>query len=206
MTGRRSLKRRDKGGRPTLTLSTDPDRLIVTGAIWLPDNPVAIRLQLLGSNPASLLLQLLDSLIAPHDGVKFGFGDKDVDGEKHGVIGVANTQPEHKPNWRRRNEAPDRKLRSAPNGKTLLRSRLALLRRKVERYRDAPLSEADATFCRAAMKAWQAVKYGDLAPLVDLAGPDERARARLCAILAALEAATTPDAEKNVAQPADIAK
>ena len=104
VTGRRGPVS-GSGGRPTYTLSTDPDRVIVITAIYLWDT--------VGTAP----LQFLDATFSGDNAVKFDF-------DTLGVIGVVNTRPEQKPNWRKRNEQPDRKLLSAPGGNALRRSRV----------------------------------------------------------------------------------
>jgi hypothetical protein len=185
VTGRRRGPKPGRGGRPTYTLGTDPDRFIVTAGLWL------------WTNQGSVGLQLLDAILAPHDAVEFKFETKEIDGETHGVIGVVNTRPEREPDKRThrdegRNVAPDRKRHSAPSGKALRRARLDHLRRKIARYRDEELSDADAAFCRAATDAWRAVQFGDLGPIVALAAPDHLARARLSGFLDGFLSALPP--------------
>ncbi len=173
MTGRRGPVS-GSGGRPTYTLSTDPDRVIVITAIYLWDT--------VGTVP----LQFLDATFSGDNAVKFDF-------DTLGVIGVVNTRPEQKPNWRKRNEQPDRKLLSAPGGNTLRRSRVDGLRRKVTRYRDTGLSADDAAYCRAVMDGWFMFQTtGDLGPLLSILNLNDRTRDRLLEIFAGLLEATRP--------------
>ena len=130
--------------------------------------------------------------------IEFEFGTRDIDEIQHGVIGVVNTRPERTPDKRthrdvRRNIAPDHRPLSAPSGKALRRSRIDLLRRKVNHYRTAALSAVDAEFCRAAFRALAEFQViGEPGPLLDILALDERARARLLNVLSDFLAATKP--------------
>jgi hypothetical protein len=189
MTGRRGPVS-GSGGRPTYTLGTDPDRLIVITAIWFWDA--------IGSNP----LQFLDAIFSGDDAVKFDF-------DTLGRLGIVNTRAEREPEWRtysdvERNIAPDRRHLTAPNGDVLRKTRIDQLRRKVARYREMGLSAEDAQYCRAVMDGWFMLQAtGDIGPLLSILNLDDRARDRLRKILAGFLEATRPTpAQSQLAHPA----
>jgi hypothetical protein len=156
MSARRRGPRPGDGGRPALTLDRDPDRKIIVAALWYWRTHEAQR--------SFAVLQWLDSLFTLHDVIELG--TRMIDGAER--LTVENTAPDRKVNRRaredeRRNIAPDRRPLSAPDLKAFRKSRLQLLRAKVDRYRNKKLDELETAYCSHCDLAFLALVAGDYA-------------------------------------------
>ena len=128
-------------GRPALTLYNGPDRQIIVAALKLISDP---------KDPRSLaILQALDFLLTPYDSIAVELG-----GDRLSLI---NTEPPHAISA---NSPPDRQPLSAPGGRAFRRSRLKLLREKVDKYRRAKLAKQEELFRDLSFLAFDFIAHG----------------------------------------------
>jgi hypothetical protein len=150
-TGSRGPRKGD-GGRPALTLDTDPDRKIVVAALWYWRTHEARR--------SLAVLQWLDALFTPHDVINIG--TKIIDGAEHLI--VENTEPDRDTDKRPQDEhgaTPDRRPWSAPGRTSFRKSRLQYLRGKVDRYRNKMLDERETAYLSHAEFAFLLLAAGN---------------------------------------------
>jgi hypothetical protein len=112
-----------EGGRPALKLYNDPDRMIVVSALRLGSDPQEQR--------SLAILQALDFLLTEYDSIEVELGTCVRHGVERGRLSLINTEPPRAPSA---NFPPDRQPLSAPGRRAFRRSRLRLLRDKVDRY------------------------------------------------------------------------
>jgi hypothetical protein len=179
--------RKGDGGRPKLRLDTDPDRKIIVAALWYWRTH--------GAQRSFEVLQLLDNLLTQHDVIELEVGTQMVDGAEYGRLTVINTASDRKADGRThsdpgRNVAPDRRPLSGPDRGAFRKSRLQLLRAKIDRYRNKRLDKLETAYCSHCDLAFMALAADDpvgAAFIFATVGWEmsEAERKRLAAILAA---------------------
>jgi len=167
--------RKGEGGRPARKLYDDPDCWIIVAALWLRTDPKDQR--------AFETLQMLDFLLTPHDSIELARGTRVRDGVEWDCLSITNTTPPRAV----ASNSPGRRPLSAPGRQAFRRSRLQLLREKVDFYRHAKLSEREARFCQLCFLGLYFAVGGrvEAVPILKMVGWDlpEAARARLAVII-----------------------
>jgi hypothetical protein len=138
------------GGRPRLTLYDDPDRWIIVAAMWLRGDPKERR--------SLATLQALDFLLTPYDSITVELGHAMRDGREWGRLSMENTAP---PRAVSANAPPTHRPLSAPSGRAFRRSRLQLLRKKIDHYRRAKLTKQEALFHGLSFLALDFISHGE---------------------------------------------
>jgi len=159
-TARKRGPCKGEGGRPAYRLDTDPDRKIIVAALWYWRTDKEQR--------SFEVLQLLDNLLTPHDVIELELGTQMIDGTEHECLTVKNTVPDRDNDRRthkdqRRNIAPDRRPLSAPDRESFRKSRLQLLRAKIDRYRNKKLGKLETAYCSQCDLAFGLLAIGDYA-------------------------------------------
>lgn len=173
--------RKGDGGRPAYTLVDDPDRFVIVAALWFGDDRKGRR--------AYETLQALDFLLTRHD-ISLEVAPDLVQIPGLGARRVLSlTNPE--PSRRLARNSPARRPHSAPGGAAFRRSRLQLLREKVDRYSRAKLTKREVWFRDVAWLGLDFVAHGRLieaAPVFAAIGwqIDESVASRLLGILSGL--------------------
>jgi hypothetical protein len=187
---RGSRKGEGKGGRPALTLYNDPDHWIIVAALKILTDPKDQR--------TLAILQALDFLLTEHASIEVELGTCVRDGVEHGRLSLENTQPPRAPHTILSNNPPDRPTRAAPGGRALRRSRLKILREKVDHYRGAKLARKEEMFRGLSFLSFDFIANGrwlEAGRILQTLGweMNESTRSRLAAIL-------SQSAEQNVPQ------
>ena len=168
---------RKGGGRRAYRLDQDRDRKIVVAALWFWQTRKAQR--------SFEVLELLDALFTDNDKINIELGDN--------RLTITNAAGDRRPDRRnhrdtRRNVAPDRRPKAAPNGKAFRKSRLQALRDKIDRYGDAKLTGLEVAFLTHSFVGLGKLSVGDPTGMFALASAgwtlSEAEGKRLASILA----------------------
>jgi hypothetical protein len=106
------------------------------------------------------VLQALDFLLTEHDSIEAELGTCVRDGVERGRLSLINIQPPRAPHTILSNFPPDRPTRAAPSGQALRRSRLKILREKVDHYRRAKLGRKEEWFRGLSFLAFDFITNG----------------------------------------------
>jgi hypothetical protein len=169
-----------EGGRPALTLYNDPDYWIIVAALKILTDPK--------DQQTLAILQALDFLLTEYDSIEVELGTCVRDGVERGRMSLINTQPPRAPHTILSNFPPDRPTWAAPGGRALRRSRLKILREKVDHYRRAKLGRKEEMFRGLSSLALDFIVHGrmiEAGTILQKLGweMNDATRSRLAAIL-----------------------